>query len=97
MSPNRSLHSAMTATKSSNKVIRIICKRNLLTSIRFNLCVSRKSLDAISVPIYHPLNGHAVNSSPPQSNSRDETAGNAYHFKPSSAKLGNLKKEVFFQ
>ena len=46
--------------------------------------MSPKSLP-ISVPIYQPLNGHAVNCNPPQSNIIELTAGNAYHFKFKSA------------
>ena len=45
---------------------------------------------AISVPMYHPLKGIAVNSMPPQSSSIMLTAGTAYHFNPSSSNHGNL-------
>ena len=33
---------------------------------------------------YHPLKGHAQNSTPPQFNNRFATAGSAYHLRPKS-------------
>lgn len=33
---------------------------------------------------YHPLKGHAQNSTPPQLNNKLETAGTAYHLRPKS-------------
>ena len=47
---------------------------------------------AISVPMYHPLNGAAVYSSPPQSNIIPLTAGRPYHLRPSSSNQGYLYK-----
>jgi len=67
----------------------------LCTSSRLYLCLSHRSLDAISVFIYHPLNGQPVNSNPPQSNFILATAGIQYHFKPSSAKPGNLSSIMY--
>lgn len=47
-------------------------------------CTSQKSRTPISVPMYQPLKGHAVNSRPPTSRSMLATAGSAYHFRSSS-------------
>ena len=54
---------------------------------------SQRSLP-ISVAMYQPLKGAAVNSSPPQSNAMLATAGSAYHFNPNSSNQGNLDSEI---
>lgn len=59
--------------------------QSFFTSIKLYRLTSHKSLAPISVLMYQPLNGAAVNSNPPQSNTMFETAGTAYHFKLSLA------------
>lgn len=60
----------------------------------FNLCVSHRLRQPISVLMYQPLKGAAVNWMPPQSNIMLETAGSAYHLSPSSSNQSKLKEEV---
>lgn len=62
-----------------------------LTSKTLYLCGSHKFLHPISELMYQPLNGHAVNWIPPQSNSIPDTAGRQYHRRPKSANQSNLR------
>lgn len=62
-----------------------------LTSNTLYLCGSHKFLHPISELMYQPLNGHAVNWIPPQSNSIPDTAGRQYHRRPKSANQSNLR------
>lgn len=62
-----------------------------LTSNTLYLCGSHKFLHPISELMYQPLNGHAVNWIPPQSNSIPDTAGRQYHRRPKSANQSNLQ------
>lgn len=64
------------------------------TSKILYLFKSQRSRQAISVTMYHPLNGHAVNWSPPQSNNILDTAGTLYHLKPSVSNHLYLKKST---
>lgn len=49
--------------------------------------------EPISADMYQPLNGQAVNSRPPISNSILATAGNTYHFKSKSSNQSYLNKK----
>jgi hypothetical protein len=56
-------------------------------------CASHRFLQPISVLMYHPLKGAAVNSRPPQSNSMLATAGSAYQRRSSFSNQSNLRIE----
>lgn len=70
----------------------------LLQKITFRIlyrCTSQKSRTPISVPMYQPLKGHAVNSRPPTSRSMLATAGSAYHFRSNSLNHSYLLNKNF--
>ena len=54
-----------------------------IRAARLYLPSSQKFLVAISVTMYHPLNGAAEYLNPPKSRVMFETAGTPYHRKPS--------------
>ena len=61
----------------------------------FELIVSMRVAEIASADFsrhVQPLNGTAVNWSPPQSNAMEDTAGRAYHLNPSSSNQSNLSE-----
>lgn len=56
-------------------------------------CVCFRITVLVFCDAYQPLKGHAGISTPPTSRQRQETAGNAYHFNPSSSNHGYLNTD----